>query len=305
VDYFNVLTSQLMSSSTIASISRPESCEAQVSDFFLDRERNRLITAEAMVEARALADASKIDQAKVLLTDTITKLKSTISAEDKQTLEYIKDLNDAHGDMVSKEQYHQIGSKKMMWKEQKMGKQRAAADSDEMDLMMKKKMKMAYIQQKEEKQKQISAPQPTASTLSMQQPTATTSSTTVPQPAVVPANRKALQIGNTHTSIPEDQAEESKITPGVKLLHEWTLYVRGTDLAFVDKVVFNIHHSFTPNVITVTNAPFEITRKGWGFFNTKVEIHYKPGMGPQNPTSVIHELSFEGNGNFQEVVVNL
>jgi len=92
------------------------------------------------------------------------------------------------------------------------------------------------------------------------------------------------------------------VTPGQKLNHDWTVYVRGFDISFIEKVEFTIHSTFTPNVIEVINSPFEISRKGWGVFNCKVRIFYKTG-GP--PTEVIHELNFDGNGKFKEVVVDV
>jgi len=311
VEYFNVLSSQLESVSAVASMARPEECDAQVSDYFLDRERNRLVTAEAMLEARTLADSSKLDAAKAILKATVEKLQSSISGADKQTLEYIKDLNDAHNDMVSREQYSAVGAKKMAWKEQKMSKQRAAADSEEMETTSKYSMKQAFYEQKRAKEAAMEANTSNLAAVSIATPSVDkpAAPAVIPQPVSHPqtqtsANRYTIQVGNTHVQIPEDIAEESKVTPGAKLTHDWTLYVRGTDLSFIEKVVFTIHSTFSPNVITVASAPFEISRKGWGFFNTKVSVHYKPGMGPATPTEVVHELCFSGNGNFQEVVVN-
>jgi len=288
VDYFNVLSSQILSETIVSSICRPEQCDKQVPDYFLDRERNRLITAEAMTEARKLADAGNLDQAKQLLTNTVKTLKASTSAEDVQIKEYIHDLEEAHTDMVNRETYKAAGAKKMAWKGQKMEKQRACGGTTAMETTEKMKMKQAYMQRK------LDAMDHSAST-----------SVSHPQPTTVidPAKRKSLMIGNTHTLIPDDIAEESKVTPGQKLTHDWTLYVRGSDLSFIDKVEFTIHHSYTPNTIVVTNEPFEISRKGWGFFNCRVLIHHKAGFG--TTTEFYHTLNFEGNGNFQEVVVNL
>jgi len=328
-DYFNVLSSQIESLSGTASVIRPTDCGNQVSDYFLDRERNRLVTAEAMLSARKIADEGQLEKGKQMLQATIDKLKASISASDAQTLEYIKDMADAQNDMESRSQYSTIGAKKMAWKEQKMSKQRAAGGTD-YDTNAKMQMKKEYARQQQEKhekqmqQQQQSSASSASSTATSSpvpvstQPAPASASSPAPDSASSPApstqpqplqpqpqsgvTRKTLHVGNTHISIPEDQAEESKVTPGAKLVHDWTLYVRGADTSFIEKVTFTIHHTFTPNVITVFHAPFEISRKGWGFFNCKIQIYFS---NANPPVEMIHELCFQGNGNFQEVVVNV
>jgi len=330
VDYFNVLTSQIESLNGTCSVARPALCEQQVSDYFLDRERNRLVTAEAMINARKLADNSQLDKAKQLLQTTIDRVKTSISAKDQQTEEFLKDLQEAMKDMVSKDSYTTVGAKKMAWNEQKMTKQRSAANSS-MTSNAKTQMKEAYVASKTittipNWSSPSSAPSSSSSSSSparttvipvvnvlpasnspsspqqdQQQPPQIQSQ---PQPQQQPqlASRKVLQVGNSHVRIPDDQAEESKVTPGQKLVHDWTMYVRGSDISFIEKVIFTIHESFTPNVITVANAPFEISRKGWGFFAVRVHIFFNTGVPP---VEVIHELSFRESGEFQEVIVHL
>jgi len=224
----------------------------------------------------------------------------------------------------------------MAWKQQKFAKQRAAADSADWETGAKMKMKQQYMEQKDrkEKEKDIQAQQSSTSTSSTNSnnnninnittvtsnttvtsttdltstttttttTTATTAPTAAPTSSSTPSNRRALHVGNTHTNIPEDQAQESLVNPGTKNTHEWTLYVRGVDVSGIQKVEFTIHSSFTPNIIEVHNSPFEITRRGWGFFNCKIVIFYKSNAAP---TTIIHELNFEGNGNFREIVVDV
>lgn len=57
------------------------------SDYFLDRERNRLIVAETMLSARKLADTSQLEKAKQLIQTTIEKIKASVSGADQQTME--------------------------------------------------------------------------------------------------------------------------------------------------------------------------------------------------------------------------
>jgi len=144
VDYFNVLLSQMVTQSEVASVGRPGCCPPQEANFSIDKERNRLITAEAMLEARRLADSGNMDAAKILLKSTVLTLTHSISVGDSQTKEFIDDLEEAHQDMVNRQTYLSAGAKKMAWKEQKMAKQRAAGKSAAMDTPTKMRMKAAY-----------------------------------------------------------------------------------------------------------------------------------------------------------------
>lgn len=67
---------------------------------------------------------------------------------------------------------------------------------------------------------------------------------------------------------------------------------------YVDRVQFIIHPSFKENNIICTKPPFTITRLGWGYFDARVVIHFRPEYGkPSLP--VIHQLVFQDNGGFQ------
>ena len=74
--------------------------------------------------------------------------------------------------------------------------------------------------------------------------------------------------------IPPDDREDMST-------HKWMLYVRGDkdnpDLSdAVDKIRFLIHQSYHPNnLIEVTKAPFQLTRRGWGEFTARIQIFFK------------------------------
>ena len=74
-----------------------------------------------------------------------------------------------------------------------------------------------------------------------------------------------LCIGNTHKNI------------AGAMPHRWTLFVRGEDgkktsNIGVKEVVFHIHQDYTPDVILVKKAPFEITRNGYGAFEVAADV---------------------------------
>ena len=65
---------------------------------------------------------------------------------------------------------------------------------------------------------------------------------------------------------------------------------------FVSKVVFHLHPTFNPPKAVITEAPFQLRRIGWGYFELVIEMHFKPFMGRREPYIINHMLSFEGKG---------
>jgi YEATS family len=61
--------------------------------------------------------------------------------------------------------------------------------------------------------------------------------------------------------------------------HQWTLYLRGPnneDLSHcIEKVVFQLHPSFSQPIREYTQPPYEVTEKGWGEFDAQIRIHWK------------------------------
>eukprot|EP01125_Pyxidicula_operculata_P007389 TRINITY_DN2519_c0_g1_i1.p1 TRINITY_DN2519_c0_g1~~TRINITY_DN2519_c0_g1_i1.p1 ORF type:complete len:596 (-),score=191.35 TRINITY_DN2519_c0_g1_i1:152-1939(-) len=289
---FDVINTKNIELTTVAVVDRPSEVEeGLVPNFALDRERNRSDAADSMEEARKIADRGDLDSAKKLLESTINKVSNSVSKDDILCKEFVKDMREAIVDMENKQRYREIGSKKMAWKEQKFSKQRTAGDSETYTSNTKAKMKAAYMHSKS------ITPTPTTTTV----PTTSTSTTTTATTST--GTRLNLQVGNTHTLIPESEAEESKVTPGQKLVHDWTLYVRGSDVSAIERVEFTIHPSYTPNKIIVYAAPFEVQRFGWGYFESEATIYFKSGT-PYPPSIVVkHVLDFSGSGSFKEVVV--
>jgi len=61
---------------------------------------------------------------------------------------------------------------------------------------------------------------------------------------------------------------------------------------FVKKVRFFLDKSFEPNdIVEVVEYPFQITRRGWGEFPVRVQVHFE---GPKDkPINVIHTLKLD------------
>ena len=102
--------------------------------------------------------------------------------------------------------------------------------------------------------------------------------------------RKRIIIGNISKWIPPEWREDAAS-------HKWTMYVRGNkenpDIDdFVSKVRFFLHPSYRPNdVVEVTTAPFCLSRRGWGEFPLRVQLHFKSVLN--KPMDIIHHLKLD------------
>nr|XP_033336602.1 YEATS domain-containing protein 2 [Megalopta genalis]XP_033336603.1 YEATS domain-containing protein 2 [Megalopta genalis]XP_033336604.1 YEATS domain-containing protein 2 [Megalopta genalis]XP_033336605.1 YEATS domain-containing protein 2 [Megalopta genalis]XP_033336606.1 YEATS domain-containing protein 2 [Megalopta genalis] len=102
--------------------------------------------------------------------------------------------------------------------------------------------------------------------------------------------RKRIIIGNISKWIPPEWREDAAS-------HKWTMYVRGNkdnpDIDdFVGKVRFFLHPSYRPNdVVEVTIPPFCLSRRGWGEFPLRVQLHFKSTL--DKPMDIIHHLKLD------------
>ncbi|XP_033230994.1 YEATS domain-containing protein 2 [Belonocnema kinseyi] len=102
--------------------------------------------------------------------------------------------------------------------------------------------------------------------------------------------RKRIVVGNISKWIPPDWREDAAS-------HKWTMYVRGSkgdaDIGdFVAKVRFFLHPSYRPNdVVEVTSPPFHLSRRGWGEFPLRVQLHFKNALN--KPMDIIHHLKLD------------
>ncbi|KAM9719912.1 YEATS domain-containing protein 2 isoform 1-T2 [Menidia menidia] len=104
--------------------------------------------------------------------------------------------------------------------------------------------------------------------------------------------KKTIVVGNVSKYIPPDKREEND-----QSTHKWMVYVRGSRREpsidhFVKKVWFFLHPSYKPNdLVEVSEHPFHLTRRGWGEFPVRIQIHFKD---PRNKRiDIIHQLKLD------------
>ena len=104
--------------------------------------------------------------------------------------------------------------------------------------------------------------------------------------------KKRVIVGNTSKYISIDSREDND-----KSTHKWMVYVRGPPEdshidRFIKKVWFFLHPSYRPNdIVEVNKPPFHLTRRGWGEFPVRVQLHF---VDPRNKrVDIIHELKLD------------
>ncbi|XP_014472124.1 PREDICTED: YEATS domain-containing protein 2 [Dinoponera quadriceps] len=102
---------------------------------------------------------------------------------------------------------------------------------------------------------------------------------------------KRVIVGNISKWIPPDWRDGSDAS------HKWTMYVRGdkedADIGtYVSKVRFFLHPSYRPHdVVEVTSHPFHLSRRGWGEFPLRVQLHFTNVLN--KPMDIIHHLKLD------------
>ncbi|CAH0404384.1 unnamed protein product [Chilo suppressalis] len=106
-------------------------------------------------------------------------------------------------------------------------------------------------------------------------------------------HRYRFIIGNT-----------SKYAPGAsradRSTHKWLLYVRGTasspDISStLTALVVRLHHSYAPHhTVRLCKPPFHISRRGWGEFPARLELHF-PLPAVNRPATLDHTIKLDRN----------
>uniref|UniRef100_A0A1A7YJJ0 YEATS domain-containing protein 2 n=1 Tax=Iconisemion striatum TaxID=60296 RepID=A0A1A7YJJ0_9TELE len=104
--------------------------------------------------------------------------------------------------------------------------------------------------------------------------------------------KKTIVVGNVSRYIPPDKREEND-----QSTHKWMVYVRGSRKEpsidhFVKKVWFFLHPSYKPNdLVEISEPPFHLTRRGWGEFPVRIQIHFKDSRNKR--IDIIHQLKLD------------
>lgn len=104
--------------------------------------------------------------------------------------------------------------------------------------------------------------------------------------------KRKIIVGNTSKFIHPEQREGND-----RSTHKWMVYVRGTKdddqlEKFINKVWFLLHPSYQPNdLVEVSKPPFQVTRRGWGEFPVRVQLHFVNCKNKR--VDIIHHLKLD------------
>ena len=104
--------------------------------------------------------------------------------------------------------------------------------------------------------------------------------------------------GNTHEEV--ENPKPSNSNPKTKNTHRWCMFmsINGSPeetAKYIKSVTYHLHPTFKPSKITVKEAPFLLSRLGWGYFDVEMDIEFQPSTG-LGKKKLVHELSFDGDG---------
>jgi hypothetical protein len=114
-----------------------------------------------------------------------------------------------------------------------------------------------------------------------------------------------LLYGNTHKLV--ENPKKSRTADNTTNKHKWCMFVKTCDYdtsKLVRKVVYGLHPTFGATEIEVKEAPFELSRVGWGSFEIPIKIYFQSWM-KLKPLELTHELSFNGEGETKVQIVQL
>ncbi|KAH0009053.1 hypothetical protein KCU78_g10928, partial [Aureobasidium melanogenum] len=96
-----------------------------------------------------------------------------------------------------------------------------------------------------------------------------------------------LCIGNSHKLISPTPESSHNV-------HQWTFFVRPSRTDIISSVEIQLHPTFRPPHIHLSQPPFEIRRKGWGYFVITTHVILKRGWSWVSEDAV--EVPFRGDG---------
>ena len=114
-------------------------------------------------------------------------------------------------------------------------------------------------------------------------------------------------FGNTHEEVKNPKPSRSNVQ--LKNSHRWAMFVAFNDnkdltANYIKSVTYHLHPTFTPSKIVVSEAPFLLSRVGWGSFEIAMDIEFQPwtnlGVLPLE-----HMLSFSNKGHTQSILLEV
>ena len=73
---------------------------------------------------------------------------------------------------------------------------------------------------------------------------------------------------------------------------------------YIKSVTYHLHPTFRVNKIKLTEAPFLLSRVGWGTFDIKIDIEFQDSTG-LGTKRMNHGLTFEDKGLTQSILLEV
>jgi len=90
--YFNVVSSRNVERAAVCAVDRPAALGSAAPNLKVDVHKNRIMTADAMLEAKELADKNQLAEARGVIQNAIAALKKSLSAEEEFVKSLVVDL---------------------------------------------------------------------------------------------------------------------------------------------------------------------------------------------------------------------
>lgn len=110
LSYFNVITSHQEEASATISIKRSATDTDHKPSYSIDKQKNRILAADALQEAKTLGDSNKLDAARDVINKTAQVIKTSISADDSYCKGLVIDLEEALKGLRSQQEYSSYGN---------------------------------------------------------------------------------------------------------------------------------------------------------------------------------------------------
>ena len=112
--------------------------------------------------------------------------------------------------------------------------------------------------------------------------------------------------GNTHEEVKNAKKDSSGQYTNS---HRWCMFVSLNSSPeetqkYIKSVTYHLHPTFRQNKIKLTEAPFLLSRVGWGTFGIKIDIEFQDSTG-LGTKRMNHDLSFEEKGLTQSILLEV
>lgn len=133
LEYFSIIDNNFHAHAVIARISRPQNVPSDLKpNLELDKQRNRLLSADALLQARNLGERGDLNRARANVTEVIDKIRASPSNEDAFCRGLVTDLRRCLDNLADTRSYQAKGSKMLnnYWSSNAYQRSAGAGDSE-------------------------------------------------------------------------------------------------------------------------------------------------------------------------------